>query len=274
MIGWKYPPKDPCIAQYVDNYWFLERTQSDASHKFPKLNPDPAGHLIIAPVEQSFQYGSARGKGSHWLFPHSQTYKMDHSQPFQILGIKFHISALYSLAITPKQPVLDQVTEVDPEVLFGAEGFDISALLTEARDCPETGSNKLDTLLMPWLLNSFQDKHSKLSRRAVPLLADTSVSDIGELLHCSQRTLERSFVRVTGLTLKQCQSMNRLDAILEYLYQRKEEVIDWGAIAHEFGFSDQSHLIRYLKNRIGETPGTYARQRDLTIDVYGDFESS
>ncbi len=37
------------------------------------------------------------------------------------------------------------------------------------------------------------------------------IAKIGKSLHCSQRTIERAFLRVTNLTLKQYQSMIRLD---------------------------------------------------------------
>ncbi len=121
-------------------------------------------------------------------------------------------------------------------------------------------------------MDSREDRHSQLVRQAYPLLVNTAVAGLGEMLHCSQRTLERSFQRVTGLTLKQCQSMERLESILAYLYHQGDETIDWADIAQRFGFSDQPHLIRYFKSSIGATPGRYARQRDLTIDIYGNFE--
>ncbi|MGF1757195.1 helix-turn-helix domain-containing protein [Photobacterium sagamiensis] len=278
MINWIHSPKNPDVAKYVECYWFLEKKQNDNGHNQPKLNPDPAGHLIIASSEQGYQYDletmSAKGNGSHWLFPHCHTYQMDHSKPFMILGVKFHIGALYSLDITPKQPVLDQVIDVDINALLNSEIFSETDILVKARLHPEICCDTLDELLLPWLLNSRQDKHSKLTHSALSLLSDTPISNMGELLHCSQRTLERCFVRVTGFTCKQCQSMNRLEAMLEYLYQRKEKDIDWAHVAYKFGFSDQPHLIRYLKSSIGSTPGEYAKQRDLTIDIYGGVESS
>lgn len=63
--------------------------------------------------------------------------------------------------------------------------------------------------------------------------------------------------------------MNKLEAILEYLYQRETIDIDWAEVAIQFGFSDQPHLIRQLKKQIGVTPQNYAKNRGLTIDVYG-----
>ncbi len=105
------------------------------------------------------------------------------------------------------------------------------------------------------------------------MLGTTPIAELGDKLFCSQRTLERSFNKVTGLTLKQCQSMNKLEAMLEYLYKRDFDDIDWIDVAYQFGFSDQPHLIRYLKKTIGLTPNTYAKEGGLTIDVYGGVRS-
>ncbi len=71
--------------------------------------------------------------------------------------------------------------------------------------------------------------------------------------------------------MKQYQSIRRLDEMLEQLYQESDQPVDWSDVAARFGFSDQPHLTRIIKAAIGKTPGHYARQRDLTIDVYGDF---
>ncbi|MGF1755689.1 helix-turn-helix domain-containing protein, partial [Vibrio makurazakiensis] len=49
--------------------------------------------------------------------------------------------------------------------------------------------------------------------------------------------------------------------------------IDWASVALQFGFSDQPHLVRYLKSQLGLTPNTYAKERGLTIDVYGGVHS-
>jgi len=276
MKNWKLLPQTPDVAKYIDCYWFLEKKQDSRCADNPKLNPDPAGHLILAGVKQGYQYDqgnvSAKGTGSHLIYPHCKTLLMEHSQPFLILGIKFHIGALYSLKIPPTQPILDQVIAVNFSSLLNSKTIKESDLLNKTVHNPELCRDSMDELLMPWLLDCHQDKHSRLVLSALCLLAGTPISKLGIALHCSQRTIERSFLRVTGLTLKQCHSMNKLEAMLVYLHQLEEGVIDWADIANRFAFSDQPHLIRYLKSNIGATPGDYARQRNLAIDIYGDFE--
>ncbi len=266
------------VSKYVDCYWFLEKAPGSDSHPYPKLNPDPSGHMVLSPLQQPYRYDlkvkKVNGKGSHWIFPHTQTYQLDHSKPFRHLGIKFHIGALYSLDMLPSQPVLNKVSDIEIGALFDVSLLIDNSLFTLAQKSPEQCCERLDNIFISWFKNNSEDRHSWLTREALPLLLEnTPVSELSSLLNCSQRTLERSFKQVTGMTLKQCQSMNRLENILEYLYQRNIKEIDWAQIAYQFGFSDQPHLIRYLKNEIGVTPQNYSHQRDLTIDVYGGVET-
>ena len=110
------------------------------------------------------------------------------------------------------------------------------------------------------LIDSILDHHDHVDIEA---LAEQCV--------CSRRTLERTFKEMVGLSIKQYQKMTRLEQMILSLYQQEQE-IDWSDFAQQFGFSDQSHLIRTLKQQLKRTPSKYLKNRDLTIDIYGDFE--
>lgn len=279
MIHWLQPPKLSSVAKYIKCYWLIEKHPGSKTYQYPKLNPDPSAHLIISPPRQAYHYdlnpGLATGEGSHWLYPHQQTFELDHSKPFVHLGIKFHIGALYSLPdFSENALALDKVEAVKNSKLLQQLALDEAAFIELARNHSEQCGRQLDAQLELWLKECNEDQHSKLTRKALQYLDQSTISELGELLYCSQRTLERSFRRVTGLTLKQCQSMKRLEAMLEYLYQRESAELDWVEIAFRFGFSDQPHLIRYLKKQIGFTPKSYEKERGLTIDVYGGVNST
>jgi AraC-like DNA-binding protein len=264
------------VGKYVECYWFLEKEQHDQSHIYPKLNPDPSSHLIIGSNHHLYRYDYEdvfqTVQGNHWIFPHLKTFTMDHSSPFKIVGIKFRVGALYSLKLPDFGKCFDKVELVDINQLFNSESFNAANLLNGALEQNSQTCNILDETLAAWVLTCHEDRHSNLVRQIIPLLTNTPITEIGERLHRSQRTIERSFMRVTGLTMKQCQSMIRLEEILSYLYQLNEAEIDWTDVASKYDFSDQPHLIRHLKNSIGNTPSEYIQNRDLTIDVYGDFE--
>lgn len=223
MIHWIQPPTITEVAQYIECYWFIEKRFDSQSDNYPKLNPDPSAHLIISPPNQIYCYdmnpGIVNGEGSHWLFPHHQTLQLDHSSPFVHLGIKFHAGALYSLApFSGKTPLLDKVADIRLDTQFISYHFNERQLIELARSKRNQCCKQLDSMFSPWLAMARENKHSQLTRKALQALDSTSISELGRQLYCSQRTLERSFNRVTGLTLKQCQSMNKLEAMLEYLY--------------------------------------------------------
>ncbi len=278
MKNWKLPPKNQKIARYVECYWFLEKEIGDLSHQQPKLNPDPAAHFIIAANHQQYHYehdsSIQKGSGCHWIFPHRQSFVMDHTNPFCIIGIKFKVGALYALGQVQLQFALDKIQQSDITKLLPMQSIQFEGLLNNAAQHSQSTVEAIDELLLSWISQSEEDRHSELTRKVLPLLDISPVSEIGKALHCSQRTVERSFLKVTHLTLKQCKSMNQLEDILNFLYNKDKDAINWSDVAYKFGFSDQPHLIRYLKSTIGDTPTNYTSKRDLTIDTYGDFEVS
>lgn len=271
MIKWLTAPQSHTVAHAIDCYWLLDKLVSATENNHPKLNPDPSAHLILSSPNHVAKYNinnrMVEVKGSHWLYPYCKTIVLDHSEPFSCLGIKFHVGALY--AINPKHVLVNTVSAVNFQQLIGDETITEAQLISKAKNTPDACCQALDALFKPWLDNANEDKHSKLVKKLLPLLACLPINELSDSLACSQRTLERSFLRVTGLSLKQCQAMNKLEAVLTFLYQRKSSEIDWAAVAYQFGFSDQPHLIRYLKKHINLTPNAYVAQRDFTIDVYG-----
>lgn len=276
MKSWKVSPESKDVAKYVECYWFLEKELGDVGSNHPQLNPDPNAHLILSSSEYQFYYehnhAQQQGHGSHWIFPHINTFTMDHSEPFRIMGIKFKVGALYSFKTGLPDFELDTVVPLGINKLASLLASYNEWLLSHSPNDQQKVCNKLDQILKPRLHKGIEDKHSELVRNILPLFdQNTPIAQIGTTLHRSQRTIERSFLKVTKLTLKQYQSVTRLENILNYLYKHNDQ-IDWADLAAKFKFSDQPHLIRYLKSAIDKTPGEYVKQRDLTIDIYGDFE--
>jgi len=276
MSNWKIEPENKIVSQFINCYWFIEKNKDDTSPDFPRLNPDPAAHLIITEQDNKYHYKNetfeASGAGSHLLYPQCKTVTMNHSGEFRILGIKFQVGALYALGLPKNLVVMNQVAGFDVSHYLQIEDFSESELLKTLSKSPESCRDFLDNRLKAVLTGVDEDRHSKLVRKILKSVSNTALSKIGDAVGCSQRTVERSFSRVTGITLKQYLTMERLEALLVSLYSMDADSIDWADVALEFGFSDQPHLIRYLKSCIGNTPGEYTGKRDLAVDAYGNFQ--
>lgn len=276
VIKWILRPANNALLKHVETYWFLDVAAMDKNNQYPKLNPDPASSLLVCSQQQEYRYQSAdhiySGKGSHWLFPQAATLVLDHSKPQQIIGVKFKVGATCGLQGKVEHPVINHVESCDVSSTIQNCQSDESELLHLASVSPESCRDLLDRLLFPWLSQRNIDKHSRLVDLAMKYLPNHSLDELTTLLHCTRRTLERHFLRITGFTLKQCQSMLKFEALLQHIQTLESNAIDWVELSFQFGFSDQPHLIRYVKSQISETPGQYAQVRDLAIDRYGGVE--
>lgn len=90
----------------------------------------------------------------------------------------------------------------------------------------------------------------------------TMLKDIVKEFSLSQRTLERNFIKRTGVTPKTLVRVLRLD----YLWTKinDENVIDYQDLVFQGNYFDQAHFIRDFKSIIGETPN-YFFDRNLQI---------
>ena len=271
MKTWKHQPEDKRLAMYIDCYWLLIKEEGDESCAFPKLIANPSANLILTPEHQHHQYRQNDEpfeiKGSHLILAATGCSSLDHSEPFSIIGVKFHPGAIYSLF-----PQLEQA----PDSIIPVSERLFSSLKIPTNwpdnDDQEAVSKMLDSLMMPLVINAREDRHTLLTRDIISRLSTTPLSRLKQELPHSSRTLERSFVRVTGLTLKQYEAIVRLHQLIEFLYKHPSDNPDWADIAIRFGFCDQPHLIRQLKKNIGLTPLGYLNLRNLAIDAYGDFK--
>jgi hypothetical protein len=71
------------------------------------------------------------------------------------------------------------------------------------------------------------------------------------------RSVQRHFLRTTGLTRKAFQQIQRANQAVELLRKGRPAV----QVALDLGYADQPHLIRSLKRIMGQTPGEIARAR-------------
>ena len=274
MQTWMLNPINDSVAQFVECYWYIEKEPGDDSEPNPKLYPDFAPTLILTTDKQQYAHQDLIQKtpGPHWIYPYLNTYTLDHSSPFKLLGIKFKAWALYALPIEYTKHDIGSVQDADINTLLKIKDTQFQELMSQAAHEPEIIRDVLDNLLNQWSNEYKPDNYSRLVKKVMPLLKDQAIKELGMTLHSSQRSLERAFSRVTHLSMKQCQTILRLEAILEHLFKQDLEAVNWAEVAMAFDFSDQPHMVRTIKQLIGKTPGEYARQQDLTIDVYGGFE--
>jgi len=84
------------------------------------------------------------------------------------------------------------------------------------------------------------------------------VSQVAEAAHATVRTLERKFKQSSGYTVKDVSGLMRFEQVRNRLWHYPD--VDITGLAHELGYTDQSHLSREFKRYSGTTPAAFARK--------------
>lgn len=85
---------------------------------------------------------------------------------------------------------------------------------------------------------------------------DKSVSLIAKQFNMSERTLHLLFHDVVGVGVKWITARDRLQKAM-HIAARSDTKPNWTTVAHELGYSDQSHFINDFKKIIGMSPSRY-----------------
>jgi AraC-like DNA-binding protein len=85
------------------------------------------------------------------------------------------------------------------------------------------------------------------------------VSQVAAAAHATVRTLERKFKQSSGYTVKDVSGLMRFERVRNQLWLYPNSSIV--GLAHELGYTDQSHLSREFKRYSGSTPAAFAREK-------------
>jgi AraC-like DNA-binding protein len=84
------------------------------------------------------------------------------------------------------------------------------------------------------------------------------VSQVATAAHTTVRTLERNFKQSSGYTVKDVSGLMRFEQVRNQLWLDPNTNI--AGLAHDLGYTDQSHLSREFKRYSGTTPAAFARK--------------
>lgn len=103
--------------------------------------------------------------------------------------------------------------------------------------------------------------HRKLADRARGVLASSDftlgLDEVARAVGCSPHHLSRVFHRVTGSSLTAYRNRLRVQAVLDTLAEPEGRSL--GRVANDFGFADQAHLTRVVRDQVGHPPARLRR---------------
>jgi AraC-like DNA-binding protein len=111
--------------------------------------------------------------------------------------------------------------------------------------------------------------------RAIALLeADPTrpIAEIADELGVSHTRLDREFTRVAGLSPRSLARLLRMRRLLEAIDVRGG--VAWADLAADYGWFDQSHLIRDFRRHTGVSPTDYLRAQVAVFDPSGPGDAA
>jgi len=84
------------------------------------------------------------------------------------------------------------------------------------------------------------------------------VREVAAAAHATVRTLERKFKQSSGYSVKDVSGLMRFEQVRNRLWHYPD--CSLAGLAHELGYTDQSHLSREFKRYSGTTPAAFARK--------------
>jgi AraC-like DNA-binding protein len=150
--------------------------------------------------------------------------------------------------------------------------FPTFTTLTEGIYLPQATTHSFWLDGSTWPIPDFENADTFLARLVrADLLAHDPVVDavlMGHEVYMSSRSVQRRFLRTTGLTQRYLQYIERAQLATKLL-QRGVSVAD---VVFEAGYADQPHLTKALKHLIGQTPGQILHL-DKTVVSIQDYPS-
>jgi hypothetical protein len=164
----------------------------------------------------------------------TRTVALEHAPGDEVLTVSFRPDTF--MPLMPGEQMLDE------GVLLEMVGKDRFWLGSDVLEIPTA--------------ESVGDFVSRLARKDIvdsnPLV--TSIVD-GRPKAMTERTLQRHFLKTTGLTYKAFTQIERAQKAVALLRQGRTAA----DVAFALGYSDQPHMIRSLRAIMGQTPGQIAR---------------
>ncbi|MFT3948668.1 MAG: AraC family transcriptional regulator [Agriterribacter sp.] len=212
-----------------------------------------------------------KSKDGMMVLPHEKMMPVIFLYGQTIHPIKLKLNGAYQVIIFQLYPfVVNSFFNIDLNQItdncFDLKSYDHNTISKlENRLLQSVSLQSRISFINNFLFNIFENKKKFINRAiedAVKLILEhkglISIYDLAEKTNSTLRTLQRNFLKETGLTPKNFSKIVQFQTSLKQISGKDfRKLTD---IVYENGFADQSHFIRVFKYYTGATPGTFLQQ--------------
>lgn len=274
MVFKSYTTQNNALHEYVDSFWYTRDEQNISGKKaLPKLLSNTTPTLLLNfgdPITYKYQDGVISTQKHHLRFINTHYYEIQAHGCINIVGINLKPCSIYKLFSCDMKQKINLITELDnmPEIIGNLANFRI------ARGMDDEIVN-IERLLTELFSISSSDKPYLNTQGFIQEINELVASKqyqmdcIYKNIAIPERTLQRQFLRVVGISPSKYLQINRFLSLILEVKKLDDQIINWSDLSCEFGFYDQAHFINVFKQYTGSSPLNYIRKKDLLLDLYG-----
>jgi AraC-like DNA-binding protein len=231
--------------------------------------PNGQAHLMVNLAVDEFRtYGAARAElisqnaGAVVTGPHAKPVVIDTRAQCWLAAVEFRHGGACRFFSMPMTEISNQVVQLQD--VWCSDGRLLRERLLDAAT-PASKFRVFEEVLLDHLRLEFDPA---IRYAITALRAGVPVSQVALHLGLSPRTLERRFSSQVGIAPKRFARVHRLQRVLRAV--RCSGKPDWCALAAEYGYTDQAHLIHDFRDLAGITPSEYkphSQQRNNHVPI-------
>jgi AraC-like DNA-binding protein len=259
-----YKPKPP-LSKFVENFWLYAHPGkgNDVDGTTTNILPTGTLELVINLRQNDLRFhdpqrpeNCSRFSGAIVSGAHAGSFVGEGAEKVLLIGVHFKPGGAFPFLGLPADDLAD--THVDLETLWG-----LSACRLRERLCETKTSAERFQLLAEALLNRLsqrREQHYAVSA-ALEIFgnhAGPTVRETAKYLGLSQRRFIQVFRTEVGMTPKLFSRIQRFQQTRTFIQQNLSP--NWAALALDFGYFDQSHLIREFLTFSGLSPTAYLKK--------------
>lgn len=231
------------LQPFVECFW-TSRTEGGAVSA-TRVLPDGCVDLIFD-LTPGFET-------AFWVGTMTRTVVVEATRPRHLLGVRFHPGGAKGLLDLPLKELTDRRAAFQSVTPCVEEVLD---RLLQDRSL-QGGASRLD-ILQRWLARKVVPDRKfalirSISRRVGGAPGNVRVGEIASSLGLSSQYLNRVMNDGVGVDLKTFCRIVRIRNCTRSLQATGSDA-DWSAVAADFGFYDQSHLIHEFRDMVGLSP--------------------
>jgi len=248
------------LADLVDDFWLYDDYRPQ--HLRERILPSGTVELVINLRKDELRiYDRVRPgvcerfSGAVVSGTYDRSFVIDTAEEASLLGVHFRPGGAFPFFGLPVSELVD--THVDLETLWGRSSSELRERLRNAPR-PSDKFRVLEAMLVARLSSvSMQGDVVRFAVDALSRLGVTTVHDVTQRVGVSHRRFIEVFKTHVGLTPKLFHRVRRFQRVVAHV--QRAATLEWSHLAVDFGFFDQSHLIRDFGEFSGFSAAEFAR---------------